>query len=91
VTSRDCNLLYYTKDADGKPSQPLRTLFLQELLSGGVLAPSFVVSYSHSNADIDRTLDVVEGALRVYQRALEDGVGAFLQTRPVRPVFRRFG
>ena len=90
VVSRDCNLLYYTKDADKIPSRPLRTLFLQELLSGGVLAPSFVVSYSHSDADIDRTLDVVEGALRVYHRALEEGVAAFLQTRPVRPVFRRF-
>ena len=90
VSSRDCNLLYYTKDADKKPSQPLRTLFLQELLRGGVLAPSFVVNYAHTDADIDRTLEVIEGALQVYRRALDEGVGAFLQSRPVKPVFRKF-
>ncbi len=88
--SRDCNLLYFTFDADGKPSQLLRTLFLQELLSGGVLAPSFVVSYSHSDADLDRTLDVIEHALRVYRRALSDGAQPLLRGAPVRPVFRRF-
>ena len=91
VLSRDCNLLYFTRDADRQPSQPLRTLFLQELLRGGVLAPGFVVSYSHTDADIDRTLDVIEQALRVYKRALGEGVGALLQGRPVKPAFRKFG
>ena len=32
----------------GRPSQAFRTLFLQETITRGVLAPSFVVSYSHS-------------------------------------------
>src|SRR6202167_5748528 len=91
VLSRGCNLLYFTRDADRQPSQPLRTLFLQELLRGGVLAPGFVVSYSHTDADIDRTLDVIEQALRVYKRALGEGVGALLQGRPVKPAFRKFG
>jgi glutamate-1-semialdehyde 2,1-aminomutase len=69
----------------------LRTLFLQELIRGGVLAPGFVVSYSHTDADIDRTLDVIEQALRVYKRALGEGVGTLLQGRPVKPAFRKFG
>lgn len=90
VVSRDCNLLYFTKGADKQPSQLLRTLFLQELLNGGVLAPGFVVSYSHTDADVDKTLDVIEGALRVYRQALENGVGGLLQGRPVKPVFRQF-
>jgi glutamate-1-semialdehyde 2,1-aminomutase len=90
VVSRDVNLLYFTRDTDKRPSQPLRTLFLQELLGAGVLAPGFVVSYSHTDADIDRTLDVVERALRVYRQALDNGVGELLQGRPVKPVFRKF-
>jgi glutamate-1-semialdehyde 2,1-aminomutase len=90
VVSRDCNLLYFTKDADRNPSQLLRTLFLQELLRCGVLAPSFAVSYSHTDADIDHTLDVIDSALHVYRRALQDGVATLLQGRPVQSVFRRF-
>jgi glutamate-1-semialdehyde 2,1-aminomutase len=90
MISRDCNLLYFTHDANGKPSQPMRTLFLQELIGGGVLAPSFVVSYSHTDADIDRTLDVVEGALRIYAQALQYGEETFLRSRPVKPAFRKY-
>ena len=90
VVGRPCNLVYRTKDKAGQPSQAFRTLFLQELIRGGILAPSFVVSFSHSDADIDRTVDVVDRALDVYARALEDGVEKYLEGRPVKPVNRRF-
>lgn len=89
VVSRDCNLLFYTRDAQGQPSQPLRTLFMQELVRHGILAPSFVVSWSHSEADIDRTIDAVAQALQVYRQALDAGVDRFLQGPAVQPVFRR--
>jgi glutamate-1-semialdehyde 2,1-aminomutase len=90
VVSRDCNLLYFTRDANKQSSQPLRTLFLQELIRGGVLAPSLVVSYSHSDADIDGTLEVIEKALQIYRHALQDGVERYLNGRSVKPVFRPF-
>ncbi|HEX5656262.1 MAG TPA: glutamate-1-semialdehyde 2,1-aminomutase [Polyangiales bacterium] len=86
---RSCNLLFGTKDAQGKPSQELRTLFLQETLRRGVLMPSLVVSYSHRDEDIDRTVDVVDQALAVYARALSDGVQGLLEGRPSRTVFDR--
>lgn len=90
VVSRDCNLLFYTRDADGQPSQPMRTLFMQEMVRQGILAPSFVVSWSHSEADIDRTIDAVAEALKVYRRALDSGVDGLLRGRCVKPVFRRY-
>ncbi len=90
VMSRPCNLIYYTRDADGQPSQPFRTLFLQELLARGVLAPSFVISYAHTDEDVDRTVAAVDEALAVYARALSDGVERYLRGRPVRPVFRPY-
>jgi glutamate-1-semialdehyde 2,1-aminomutase len=90
VTGRPCNLIYLTKDSHGEPSQAFRTLFLQELIRGGILAPSFVVSFSHSNEEIDSTIDVVDRALRVYARALEDGVEKYLVGRSVRPVNRTY-
>ena len=90
LAGRPCALLYGTRDAEGKPSQEFRTLFLQELIKRGVLAPSFIVSYSHTDEDIDRTIDAVAGALEVYRRALDVGVERFLVGPAVKPVYRRF-
>lgn len=90
VIGRACNLVYYTRDNDGQPSQPFRTLFLQELIRGGVIAPSFVVSYSHTDAHIDRTIAAVESALSVYRKALDEGVDKYLVGESVKPVYRKF-
>lgn len=90
LAGRDCCLLYGTRDRERQPSQAFRTLFLQETIRRGVLAPSFVTSYSHSEADIDLTIEAVAGALRVYRQALEDGIGRYLEGPAVRPVYRRF-
>lgn len=89
LSSRDCNLLFGTRDAQRKPSQLFRTLFMQELIRNGVMAPSFVVSFSHSEADIDHTVDAVDKALAVYRRALDADVTDFLEGRPVQPAIRR--
>ena len=85
-----CNMVYGTRDADGAPSQPFRTLMLQELLERGVLAPSFVISAAHTDADVDRTIEAVAGALDVYAEALSSGIGAHLHSRSVKPTFRPF-
>jgi glutamate-1-semialdehyde 2,1-aminomutase len=89
IIGRPCALLYSTLDETRRPSQAFRTLFLQETIRRGVIVPSLIVSYSHSDADIDRTIDAVDGALEVYARALEDGVGRYLVGPPTRHVFDR--
>ncbi len=63
---------------------------MQELIRRGIIAPSFVVSYSHSDSDIDRTGTAVHEALYIYRKALDEGVGKYLDGRPVKPVNRRF-
>jgi glutamate-1-semialdehyde 2,1-aminomutase len=90
VLGNPANLVYVTRDREGQRSQQFRTLFLQELIRRGVLAPSFVVSFSHENEDIDRTVHAVAEALAVYRKALDDGVERYLVGRAVKPVFRRF-
>ncbi|HKR08181.1 MAG TPA: glutamate-1-semialdehyde 2,1-aminomutase [Gemmatimonadaceae bacterium] len=90
VFGRSCNLVFGTKGPDGSPSQAYRALFMQELIARGVLAPSFVVSYSHTEDDIDRTIDAVSGAAAIYACAINDGTAQYLQGRPVKPVFRQF-
>lgn len=91
VTGRDCNLVYTTRDQQKERSQPFRTLFMQEMLKRGVIGPSFVVNYSHSDEDIDSTVEAVRGTLEVYRRGLEDGVESVLEGRSVQPVDRRRG
>jgi glutamate-1-semialdehyde 2,1-aminomutase len=90
VDGRACCLVYGTRDREGQPSQAFRSLFLQETIRRGVLLPSLVVGYTHSDEDIDRTIEAVDGALEVYARALEDGVARHLVGRPSKIVFRRF-
>lgn len=90
VLGRPSNLVYATLDQEKKPSQPFRTLFLQETIKRGLIMPSLVMSYSHTDQDIDRTIEAVAEALGVYRRALEEGVDRYLVGRPVKPVFRQF-
>jgi glutamate-1-semialdehyde 2,1-aminomutase len=90
TAGKPCNLSYVTRDREGQPSQAFRTLLLQEVVARGVLMPSLVVSYAHSAADVDRTLEAVRGALGVYRDALEDGVDRFLVGPASRVVYRAF-
>ena len=89
VVGRSSNLVFITLDAHREPSQEFRTLFLQELLLRGILAPSFVVSAALTEDDIARTAEAVAGAVVPYARGLEQGVGGVLPGRPVRPTLRR--
>ena len=90
VMGMPSNLIYATRDQDGNPSQEFRTLFLQELIKGGILAPSFVVSYSHGHEDIERTVNAAGQALLVYRKAIDEGVEKHLEGRPVQPVMRKY-
>ncbi|WP_455245218.1 glutamate-1-semialdehyde 2,1-aminomutase [Petrachloros mirabilis] len=90
VLGKDCCLLYATRDQQQQPSQEFRTLLLQELMRRGILAPSLVVSFSHSDADIEQTIDAFGESLVVYRKALDEGVEKYLSGRPVKPVFRKY-
>ena len=90
VIGRPCNLVYTTRDQDGEPSQPFRALFLQETLRRGLLMPSLVISLSHTDEDIEKTVEGVGEALLVYRRALKEGPEEYLVGRPLKPVFRTF-
>ena len=52
--------------------------------------PSLVVSYSHTDEDIDLTVAAIDGALEAYRQALDGGVERYLIGRPSQPVYRRY-
>ncbi len=89
IHGRPCALVYHTLDANGHSSQWFRALFMQEIIKRGVLGPSFIISYSHTDADVQRTIDAVEGALPVYRQAIENGVQHYVD-RPTASVYRKY-
>lgn len=90
LLGRPCNLVFATYDENHEASQAFRTLFMQELIERGVIAPSFVVSHSHTDADINQTAEAIHEAHRIYRQALDEGVDKYLRGRPIKPVNRRF-
>ncbi len=91
VLGRPSCLVFRTADADGVPSQAMRTLFLQEILRRGVLGQSYVISAAHTDADVEQTIEAARGATIAYRKALEKGGPEELFSgRPVAPAHRKF-
>jgi len=90
LVGKPCNLVYATRDCAKNRSQAFRTLFLQETIRRGLIMPSLVVSFAHTDADINYTITAVGEALAVYRQALDKGIEKYLIGRPVKPVFRTF-
>jgi glutamate-1-semialdehyde 2,1-aminomutase len=90
VLGKSCCLAYRTLGPDFQPSQAFRSLLLQETIKRGVLMPSLIVGYAHSDRDIDQTIEAVDSALDVYAKALSDGVEKHLVGRPSQVVYRAY-
>ena len=85
-----CALVFVCRDNEGVPSQYFRSLFLQETIKRGLLMTSMIISYSHADEDVNRTIAGVDEALEVYALALEEGVEKHLVGRPSQSVYRKF-
>lgn len=90
ISGYPCCLVFGTNDEKQQPSQPFRTLFMQETIKQGLLMPSLIVSYAHTERDIEFTLQGIGEALMVYKKALEEGVDKYLIGPSVKPVFRKY-
>lgn len=83
----DCFLSMKFRDANGKESRALKTLFFQELIQQGVLFRGiFYPTLSHREAEVDATLQAFSHATETYRRALEDGVEHYLTGPAIEPV-----
>ncbi len=79
------------KDTHGLESLELKTLFQQEAIKRGVLfSGAQNMCYSHTDTDIERTLEVYDETFGILARAIKGGdVGSYLEGKIVQPVFRR--
>jgi glutamate-1-semialdehyde 2,1-aminomutase len=85
-----CSPWYSFHEPDGRPSFPLRTLFLQEMIKHGVIIPYIAPSWSHSPIHVEKTIAAAHESLRVVRQALDVGVDGLLVGPAVKPVFRKF-
>ncbi|MFJ9497469.1 glutamate-1-semialdehyde 2,1-aminomutase [Brevibacillus centrosporus] len=85
-----CSPIVTCFDGDKRPSAWFRTLFLQEMVRNGVLIPYISISYSHREKEVDFTIEALEKACLIYQKALEGDVQKWVSGPPVKPVFRKF-
>ncbi len=90
VIGKPCAQVFVCRDSEGQPSPEYRTLFLQETIKQGLLMTSLIISYSHSDEDVDRTIDGIDTALEVYSHALDEGVDKYLVGPPSKTVYRKF-
>lgn len=85
-----CSPYYLTLDERGVNSLPLRTLFAQEMVRGGVLMPWIALSWRHGEKELELTARALDTALPVYKRALTEGAERHLEGPAIKPVFRKF-
>lgn len=90
VLGKPCCQVLTSRDQDGQPSQAFRTLMLQETLKRGVMMLSLVIGYSHSDEDVDHTINAIDESLYVYKKALSEGVEKYLVGRPSKSVYRTY-
>ena len=81
----------FFRDENGAESLVLKSLFQQECVRRGVLfSVGHNICYSHSDDDIDYTLQVYRTALEILAQAIQEGnVLERLEGKAVEPVFRQ--
>jgi glutamate-1-semialdehyde 2,1-aminomutase len=90
IIGPNCCSVYTTRDQNGNPSQPFRTLFIQEMMKRGLLMPSSIVSYSHTDKDIEETIERMHDAMVIYKRALNEGIEKYIEGRTIASVWRKY-
>jgi glutamate-1-semialdehyde 2,1-aminomutase len=76
---------------DAQRSAALRTLFMQEMVTAGILIPYIAPSFSHGTVEVDRTVEAAAAALAPVREVLDGApIDRYLVGDAARPVFRRF-
>lgn len=91
IKGHPCWLLMLFKDNNENYSDGMKTLIFQEMVKYGVLfRGTFNFSPSHTQEDIDLTIDALDKSFTVYKKALAEGLDRYLVGEPVKPVFRKY-
>jgi glutamate-1-semialdehyde 2,1-aminomutase len=89
-TGFDCRTIIAFDGSAGNPLE-MKSLVQQEMIKRGILWGGFHnMSYSHSDSDIEYTLQAYKEVLPILKKAVEENnVKGYLRGEPVGPVFRK--
>ena len=81
----------YFRDLNGQDSLEMKSLFHQEVIKRGILTMGVHnLCFSHTDKDIEQTLEAYEDALRIIRQAIDEGdVERYLEGEKIQPVFRK--
>ena len=90
ISGKDCWSFLMFKDTASRSQWELKTLFLQEVFSRGILTlGSHNMSYAHSDGDIERLLQTYNEVFALIKEVLVKGnLKAWLKTDPLVPLFK---
>jgi spore coat polysaccharide biosynthesis protein SpsF len=78
------------KNADEQACAGLRTLVMQEMIKRGVLFQGvFIISYSHTEDDLNYFCKAFDEVLTIYKLAVVEGYEKYLVGNKAEAVFRR--
>ncbi len=86
-----CRTIVTFDGSSGSDPLEMKSLVQQELIRRGILWSGFhTVSYSHTDEDVDRTLQAYSEVLPLLGKAVGSrSVRSYLRGEPVEPIFRR--
>jgi hypothetical protein len=78
------------RDSSGQESLDIKSLFLQETVKRGILFGGPVyISFSHTDEDIEKTVEASFEALRVVRKAVDEGdIGKYMEGNKIGTVYR---
>jgi glutamate-1-semialdehyde aminotransferase len=92
IKGHPCWLLMQFRNSNKELCDGYKTLVFQEAAKYGILfRGTFVFSLSHTQKEVDRTINVFEKIFKTYKKAIEvKDYRKFLVGDPVKPVFRKY-
>lgn len=81
----------YFRDANGDDSLEMKSLFQQEMIKRGILTIGVhLVCLSHSDEDIEKTIEAYKETLKILKQGIDDGnIEKYLEGRRIQPVLRK--
>lgn len=85
-----CSPYYFTKDITGNTSFEFRTLFIQEMLKRDIIMTYVTISFAHGQTELQMTMKAIRESLEIYKKALFGDINNYLQSKSIKPVFRKY-
>jgi len=81
---------FHFRDREGNDSLEMKSLFQQEVIKRGILTIGVhLLSFSHNDEDVEKTLEAYRDAMGILRRAIDEGdIEKYLEGTKVKPVIR---